>query len=41
MSKGKQLTITEIVDLRKGGDATLSDLIDVIHMKFSLLPRSV
>jgi hypothetical protein len=27
VSKGKELTITEIVDLRKNGDATLSDLI--------------
>lgn len=27
ISKGKELSITEIVDLRKGGDAALSNLI--------------
>jgi hypothetical protein len=29
ISKGKELTITEIVDLRKGGDASLANLIEV------------
>lgn len=39
ISKGKELSITEIVELRKGGDASLSNLIDVISFLFSLLQR--
>jgi hypothetical protein len=35
ISKGKELSITEIVELRKGGDPALSELIEVL-----LPPRS-
>ena len=36
ISKGRELSITEIVELRKGGDDSLSNLMDVIFKKFSL-----
>ena len=33
ISKGKELTITEIVELRRGGDASLSNLIESLTEK--------
>lgn len=40
ISKGKELSITEIVELRKGGDASLSNLIDVMYLLFSPSQRN-
>ena len=40
ISKGKELSIAEIVELRKGGDASLSNLIDVTRTSLRRWPRN-
>lgn len=40
ISKGRELSITEIVELRKGGDDSLSSMMDVLLSLPSLSLRS-